>query len=328
MPPPTDRESRVAPDGVLVIDKPAGPTSHDVVARVRRVLGVKKIGHTGTLDPLATGVLPLVVGRATRVTQFLSAASKTYEATIALGTSTDTYDASGSACAAGANPERPPTVTADDASAHVAVDRRQVEEALSAFTGTFQQSPPPFSAKRIGGRRAYTLARQGRHVAPDPVTVHVDRLDVIALANDALSIRLTCSAGFYVRSLAHDIGLRLGCGAHLQALRRERSGEFSIDEAIPLGAIEEAGSAAATHIRPLATLLPDLPRVVVTERGARRAAHGNLLLAADIDRRQSPASLPSATWHGWIRVFSLDGSLVALAERRTDGALHPAVVLV
>lgn len=327
MPRPADRERRVALDGVLVTDKPAGPTSHDVVARVRRALGVKKVGHTGTLDPLATGVLPLVVGRATRVTQFLSAASKTYEATIALGTSTDTYDASGTACARGAHPERRPTA-ADDASAHVAVERRQVEEALSAFRGTFQQSPPPFSAKKIGGQRAYTLARQGRHVAPDPVTVHVDRLDVIALANDALSIRITCSAGFYVRSLAHDIGLRLGCGAHLQALRRERSGEFSIDEAVPLAAIEEAGSAAATHIRPLATLLPDLPRVVLTERGVRRAAHGNLLLAADIDRRRSPASLPSATWRGWIRVFSLDGSLVALAERRADGALHPAVVLV
>src|SRR5665213_2557754 len=193
-------------DGLLIIDKPAGPTSHDVVARMRRVLGERRIGHTGTLDPGASGVLPLVIGRATRLAKFLSGGRKTYEAIVRFGVATDTYDADGTQV--GARSTEPPP-------SHDAIER-----ALDDFRGTFTQQPPAYSAKKIDGERSYKAARADRPTLPDPVSVTVHRLEFVRLDGDEATLRVDCSAGFYVRSLAHDLGIRLGVGAHLSALRR------------------------------------------------------------------------------------------------------------
>jgi tRNA pseudouridine55 synthase len=192
-------------DGVLIIDKPAGPTSHDVVARARRLLREKRIGHTGTLDPLATGVLPLVIGKATRLASLLSAAEKAYEAAIRLGATSDTYDAAG----------RLTSGTAGEA-----IELHQVEEAVAAFRGTFEQMPPPFSAKKVGGVPAYKLARRQKPTALSPVSVRVHALELLGFEEGVIRVRVHTSPGFYVRSLAHDLGARLGCGAYLEALRR------------------------------------------------------------------------------------------------------------
>jgi len=205
-------------DGLLVIDKPAGPTSHDVVARLRRVLRERRIGHTGTLDPGATGVLPLVLGRATRLARFLSARDKQYEAVIRLGTATDTYDASGATVGPrhqGAWPSR-----------------SEIEAVLDTFRGTSLQQPPAFSAKKIKGKRSHKLARGRSGVGvgsewgrspsqflPAPVAVTAHVIDLISVEDDLVTLRIDCSAGFYVRSLAHDLGDRLSVGAHLTALR-------------------------------------------------------------------------------------------------------------
>ena len=191
-------------DGVLVIDKPSGPTSHDVVAHVRRSLGVKRVGHIGTLDPIATGVLPLVVGRATRLASLLSAGRKVYDGSILLGVSTDTYDATG-------------TVTADardrlGAGLVKAPDRQALEHAVQAFLGTRPQRPPPFSAKKIRGVRAYKLARRNQPVAPDPVDVTVHAIDVLEVDGTRARCRVTCDTGFYMRAFAHELGQALGCG--------------------------------------------------------------------------------------------------------------------
>ena len=196
-------------DGVLVVDKPAGPTSHDVVSRVRRVLGTKRIGHTGTLDPLATGVLPLVIGRATRLASLLSGADKEYDAGVRLGLSTETYDA---ADRVGPPPDPPPDI-----------DFMRVELALDQFRGTFEQAPPAYSAKKIDGVAAYKLARRHTPVQPRSVQVTVAHLALHSYDRGLAQLRVRASAGFYVRSLAHDLGQRLGCGAHLETLRRVRA---------------------------------------------------------------------------------------------------------
>ena len=220
----------------LVIDKPAGPTSHDVVARVRRALGTSRIGHTGTLDPLATGVLPLVVGRATRLASLFSGAEKEYDAGVRLGLATDTYDA---AHLSGPVPDAPAGIGAD-----------AIEAALEAFRGTYSQAPPAYSAKKINGVAAYKLARRNEPVQPRAVTVTVHRLTLLSYANGLAQLRVHCSAGFYVRSLAHDLGARLGCGAHLESLRRTRAGSFDESAAVPLAEVESEGPDAARRLVP------------------------------------------------------------------------------
>ena len=301
-------------DGVLVIDKPSGPTSHDVVARVRRAVHVKRMGHTGTLDPLATGVLPLVVGRATRLARFLSAGAKTYAATIRLGVSTDTYDALGATTEGGkqGEPAGPcPTVDAD-----------VIEGVLDRFRGTFDQRPPPYSAKKLDGARAYALARQGRPVAPAPVSVTVERLELLAVAAGQVDVRLTASAGFYVRSLAQDLGAALGCGAHLQALRRERSGDFGLDDAWPLDELERQPAAVTQRVIPMARLSMGMPAAILTDAGRQLAAHGHTIAPCDLVH---PAASAAAAGH--VRLLDRDGGLIAVAEPGQD-ALHPRVVLV
>ena len=313
-------------DGLLVVDKPAGPTSHDVVARARRLLRERTVGHTGTLDPIATGVLPLVVGRATRLARFLSASDKTYEAVVALGYATDTGDSAGTPLGdrrpAGALPT------------HEAIDR-----ALDEFRGTFLQQPPVYSAKKIGGRRSYDLARAqelalrqahyerdgnslvvslSNHepaVRPAPAEVTVRRLDIVSVEGPRVTLRLDCSTGFYVRSLAHDLGERLGTGAHLAELRRTRSGDYTLDDAIPLGAAERDPAAALTRLIPLARMLQRLPAVALSEDGVRRVRHGQ-----DV-RSETVGST-------YVRLMDSGGDLIGIAEPAgTSGLLHPFVVL-
>jgi tRNA pseudouridine55 synthase len=343
-------------DGVLVIDKPAGPTSHDVVARVRRALGERRIGHTGTLDPAASGVLPLVVGRATRLARFLSARDKSYDATIRLGSSTDTGDAQGTAVGV------PHT--------HVLPSREAIEEALETFRGTYLQQPPAYSAKRIDGTRSYKLARarargnqqQGpgagptapgdRHLAPSseqtapdtilPVSVSVTAhaIDLHDFDGDTLTLRVDCSAGFYVRSLAHDLGIRLGTGAHLVGLRRTRSGDFTLRDSVALDLLERDRDGAMGSFVPLAGMLRGLSSVVLTAEGVKRACHGRDLGPADLAPESSmPGDGPEAgvgTEAGtgqpaprWIRLLDQNGALLGLARRAAASrALHPSVVLV
>src|SRR5262245_42604522 len=196
-------------NGVLVVDKPAGPTSHDVVAAVRRSIQIDRVGHTGTLDPLATGVLPLVVGRATRLASFLSGVEKEYEARVKFGASTATYDAEG---------EVMPVPLPGTIDAHA------VQKTLPDFVGTYWQMPPPFSAKKVDGTPAYKLARRHKPVELKPVEVTVRQIELRGFTKDVADVHLVCSSGFYVRSLAHALGERLECGAYLQGLRRTRAG--------------------------------------------------------------------------------------------------------
>ena len=312
-------------DGLLVIDKPAGPTSHDVVARVRRILRERSVGHTGTLDPAATGVLPLVVGRATRLARFLSVSDKAYDAVIRFGFATDTGDASGVVIGDGDRQGDPGLPT-----------RAQIEGALDHFRGTFLQQPPAFSAKKIGGTRSYAIARRQRAncnvpdtlqvggVGPSPVSVCVHRLEIVDLHGDLLTLTMECSAGFYVRSLAHDLGVRLGIGAHLTSLRRTRSGDVTLDDAIPLAAAEADPARAAAFLVPPARMLAGLPSIVLTENGVRRAAHGH-----DIGPGDVAAGGPTFDeGQVFVRLLSPSGDLVAMAQTTASGALHPSVVLV
>jgi tRNA pseudouridine55 synthase len=313
--------------GVLVIDKPAGPTSHDVVARVRRALGVRRIGHTGTLDPLATGVLPLVIGRATRLSSLLSGAAKEYEAAVRFGSATPTYDAEGRMVR---DPERrTAAVVLPPPPAPAGLAAEDISAALDVFRGTFAQTPPPFSAKKVEGVPAYKRARREDAVTPAAVTVTVRSLRLLDYDAGLARLAVACSAGFYVRSLAHDLGARLGCGAHLEALRRTRAGEFGIDAAVPLEQVEAEGPPAAARMIGLAGLLPHVPHVVLGERGVRRASHGNDVGPADL-AAPGPWSDGSTAGADARRVRLLDttGTLLGIAERTPDGLLHPVVVLV
>ncbi len=308
-------------DGVLVVDKPSGPTSHDVVAHARRSLGVRRVGHIGTLDPIATGVLPLVVGRATRLASLLSAGRKTYDGNILLGVSTDTYDAAG-------------TVTADardrmGTNLVNAPDRPAIERAVQAFVGTRQQRPPPFSAKKIRGVRAYKLARGNRPVAPEPVAVTVHAIDVLAVDGTQVRCRVTCDPGFYMRAFAHDLGAALGCGGCLQTLRRERNGAFDLRGAVALDEIEARGPAVAERMVPLDELLPEVPRLVLTAHGARRARHGNDLAAADVVSASAEWTARAASAGVAVaKLYDGEGVLIAIAKADAARLLHPTIVLV
>jgi tRNA pseudouridine55 synthase len=295
-------------NGVLVIDKPEGPTSHDVVARCRRALGVRAIGHAGTLDPMATGVLVLVIGRATRLAQFLSGQPKAYDATLRLGVTTDTWDRTGTEIPAPEHGAWP--------------DTARVAACLSRFVGMHPQVPPPFSAKKIGGVRAHVLARRGQAVPVKPAMVELHECEIQAVDLPLVHIRLRSSAGYYVRSLVHDLGRTLGCGACLQALRRTASGTFTLEDAVGLASLEESPAGATARIVPLERLLPDLPSVCLDEEAARRAGHGNEITL-------SPGTVgPELTDAAAVRLLAPDGSLLAVARPTgRPGVLHPAVVL-
>jgi tRNA pseudouridine55 synthase len=300
-------------DGVLVVDKPGGPTSHDVVDRVRRALRTRRVGHTGTLDPFATGVLPVCVGRATRLARFLSGGEKEYVATVRLGFATTTDDRTGEPLGAPVPVDTTPEALA---------------AALDGLMGSFDQVPPAFSAKHVGGRRLYELARRGVAVprAATPVTVHAIRL--LGREADTVEIAVRCSAGTYVRALARDLGERLGTGAHLTALRRTRSGPFDLSQSV--SGDDLAG--AVERMIPLARLLLDLPAVTVAAEGRRLVGHGRELEPGDVVQGFPEGPVER------VRVLDESGALLALAVPTGLGpepsalprvpALHPDVVLV
>jgi tRNA pseudouridine55 synthase len=294
--------------GVLVIDKPPGPTSHDIVAVIRRRLRGAKIGHTGTLDPFATGVLPLVIGRATRLARYLTASDKEYDAVIRLGRTTDTHDVTGSVLS-----EVPPGTAMPGA--------QTLSALLTTFLGTWLQTPPAFSAKMSDGVRAYEQARRGVAVQLAPVQVTVHEIELLSVEGPLVSVRLVSSAGFYVRALAHDIGLRLGVGACLDALRRTRSGVFGLRDAVTLDKVDHDGF--LDHLVPLEALLPDWPAVAVTSEGAARVGHGR-----DLEPIHCVTGLPREAGAASFRVLGPDGRLLALAEAAPGAVLHPTVVLV
>jgi tRNA pseudouridine55 synthase len=311
-------------DGLIVVDKPEGPTSHDVVARVRRILGERRVGHTGTLDPLATGVLPLVLGRATRLARFLTADSKHYRATIRLGSATTTNDRLGEIVG--------PVKSAEGAS------REAVEEALNRFRGSFLQTPPAFSAKKVAGTRAYDLARRGEPAIPAAVAVTVHTLHLLALDEGVVEVEVRASAGFYVRALAHDLGAALEVGGHLVALRRIASGQITEADAVPLAEIEADPAAASSLVRPMSGLLTTWPTAFATPAGLERVRRGLPLRQGDCTAwPQEPSHHEAVESRGdgpegaSVRVLGPDGDLVALASwsaPEAAAALHPRIVLV
>ena len=253
-------------DGILVIDKPQGPTSHDVVAAVRKALHIKKVGHTGTLDPMATGVLPLVLGRATKLARYATGADKTYRAVVRLGVTTRTLDADGEVVE-----QKPVDCTA-----------AQAEAALRRFLGTIEQLPPMYSAKKVDGQKLYRLARKGIEVHRDKKVVHIRQIEAVSFAAPDLCFDVSCSAGTYVRVLAQDIGEVLGCGGHLLSLSRLRAGPFALGDAIALASLIEDPELARTRLLPLSRVLESLPQLLVPGEVARRIATGYQLSVADL----------------------------------------------
>ncbi|PWU03968.1 MAG: tRNA pseudouridine(55) synthase TruB [Terriglobia bacterium] len=298
-------KSEASLDGVIVIDKPEGWTSHDVVSKVRRITGTKKVGHLGTLDPIATGVLPLVMGRATRLAQFYVRSDKIYEGIVRFGWATSTYDREGEASG--------PKV-------EVTPDPARLEEALDRFRGRFLQTPPPVSAKKVEGRRAYELARQAISVELEPVEVEVYELTVLKISGADLHLRAHCSGGTYLRSIAHELGKAFGCGAHLHELRRTASGEFVLDQARTLEQLESLAAAERLidALVPLADLLPGIPSVFVDDVTALQIRNGRNFPASPF--RSQPASRR-------VKAVTSQGDLVAIGEAVLPNLYHPVVVL-
>jgi len=305
----------VALDGLLIIDKPAGMTSHDVVQRVRKILGTRRVGHGGTLDPDATGVLLVGVGQATRFFPFLSKESKVYEGVIRLGFETDTYDASG-------RPASEPCLDLPGLEA--------VSSAMKAFEGRFLQTPPRYSAKKIDGRPVYRRARAGEEFTLEPVAVTVSRFTLRAYRPPEIEFEAACSAGTYIRALAHDLGRRLGCGAHLAALRRTSVGPYTLAEAVPLDALgpDAAGGGADRHLLPLERLLPGSPGVGVLPEAEAYLRNGRSLEPCHLIPPVPPFEGLGGAGSPPVRLVSGDGRLLALARPLGDGTgLHPFLVL-
>ncbi len=281
-------------DGVLLLDKPIGLTSNDALQKARRLFSAAKGGHTGTLDPLATGLLPLCFGEATKFSADLLDADKTYEAVLKLGVTTDSGDAEGRVLATAA----------------VDVTENDISRVLPMFTGELQQIPPMHSALKRDGRPLYELARQGIEVERAPRAVTIHRLECLAFADDSLSLRVACSKGTYIRVLAADIGRELGCGAHLTALRRTVVGDLDLVNAVTLAELEgldEAGRLA--RLQPVDALVHTLPIVSVEGEAEARFRHGN------------PVELPAGLG-GKIRVYA-GGQLIGIGEPGSDGRLWP-----
>jgi len=289
-------------NGVLIVDKPAGWTSHDVVNRLRRILGQRSVGHLGTLDPLATGVLPLVTGSLTRLAQFYTSSEKTYEGVIRFGFATDTYDAEGEPV----GPAQAVTISLD-----------QVRKLAVAFQGTIKQMPPPFSAKKIHGVPAYKLARKRKEVILKPVQVEVKEFEILAVEGDRARFRARVASGTYMRSVAHDMGERLGCGAHLESLRRTAVAEFAIADAHTIEQIEAAasrGQAEELFVHPR-QLLPELPSVTADEANVARIRSGRNVNLPELSRARQ------------VKVFHGQRELIAIATRIAGTLFHPKIVL-
>jgi tRNA pseudouridine55 synthase len=289
-------------NAILIIDKPGGLTSHDVVNRVRRILQERSVGHLGTLDPLATGVLPLVVGNLTRLAQFYTSCEKTYEGTMRFGFATDTYDAEGE-----------PTNPAQE----VAVSLDQLRQLASRFRGIIEQTPPPFSAKKIQGVPAYKLARKHAEVALKPVQVEVKEFEILESAGCVASFRARVASGTYMRSVAHDMGQLIGCGAHLASLRRTSVGEFELADSHTLEELDVAAKTDETNdifIHPR-KLLPQFPSVTANEEMAARIRTGR------------PVNLPELSQSRMVKVFAGQRELIAIATRVAGTLFHAKIVL-
>jgi len=289
-------------DGVLVIDKPAGLTSHDVVNRVRRILQERAVGHLGTLDPLATGVLPLVAGRMTRLAQFYTASEKYYEGAIRFGFATDTYDAEGEP---GAAPQE------------VKATLEQLQVLCTQFRGRIRQMPPPFSAKKIHGVPAYKLARKHREVELQPVDVEIKEFELLDWDGEQARFRARVASGTYMRSVAHEMGQILGCGAHLAALRRTALGEFAMADAHTLEDLEAAaqqGRAEDLFVHPR-RLLPEMPSVTANEENVARIRVGRAVNLPELSRARQ------------VKVFQGQSELIAIATRVAGTLFHPKIVL-
>jgi tRNA pseudouridine55 synthase len=314
-------------NAVLIVDKPAGLTSHDVVNRVRRILRERSVGHLGTLDPLATGVLPLVIGNLTRLAQFYTSSEKTYEGTIRFGFATDTYDAEG-------DPTSPPQT--------VTMSLDQVRQFASQFQGTIEQMPPPFSAKKIQGVPAYKLARKHAEVTLKPVQVKVEEFEITRVDDDrtygdshvgpdalvraateqssarfVATFRARVASGTYMRSVAHDMGQRIGCGAHLASLRRTAVGEFELKDAHTLeelASVAKTGQTEDLFIHPR-KLLPQFPSVTANEEMAARIRTGR------------PVNLPELSQARLVKVFAGQRELLAIATRVAGTLFHAKIVL-
>lgn len=292
-------------DGVIVVDKPEGWTSHDVVARMRRIANTRRIGHLGTLDPIATGVLPVVIGKATRLAQFYTRSDKVYEGIVRFGWSTDSYDRAGT-----------PIGERLDVRPEAAVIERHLEQ----FRGELRQTPPPVSAKKVAGKRAYALARQAQPVELEPVPVHIYELELLLVEGTDAHLRAHCSGGTYMRSLAHDLGQAMGCGAHLLELRRLASGEFDLEQARTIAQLEALAAECRLPdaIVPAARMLPAFPSIFVDELTAAHIRHG----------RNFPASpFRSEAGSRYVKAVTRAGELVAIGEAVLPNLYHPAVVL-
>jgi len=284
-----NQELKNAISGVLVVDKPVGMTSHDVVQAIRLGTGIRRAGHTGTLDPRASGVLVILVGPAVRLSEYVSASDKRYQAVIRLGASTDTYDADGR--------------FTQQTNVPINVTEQQFEDTLKQFIGEIEQTPPPYSAVKVQGRRAYDMARQGEDVdlAPRKITVH--HLEVLEWAPPEVVVDVHCSSGTYVRSLANDMGNALGCGAYLIGLRRTKSGRFSLRDATPLRKLQEAFQAGKwyQYLIPAAEALADWPAIELDPDQVEAIKHGHRVPAKEDAK-------------GRVRGVSMAGELVALLE--------------
>jgi tRNA pseudouridine55 synthase len=278
-------------DGVVIIDKPAGWTSHDVVAKIRNLIKVKKVGHTGTLDPFATGVLPLTLGKATRLTNYFLSSDKVYHGVMRFGFATDTYDVDGKPLGDDTHPE---------------LDLSKLQEIFGHYQGTITQTLPPFSAKKVQGKPLYAYARKGIEMSPITKEVTIKSLELLSLSGCEVEFELACTAGTYARSIAHDIGSDYGCGAHLVRLRRTRSGEFPIDAAVPLAEGETfyPREFFVSKVIPLRSLLQEIPAIVISEGDRQKLIHG-----ADLN-------LITSDWKSEeYRLIDESGELIAIANR-------------
>lgn len=289
-------------NGVLIFDKPSGLTSHDVVHRVRRIVGQRSVGHLGTLDPMATGVLPIVLGNMTRLAQFYLKSEKSYEGVIRFGFATDTYDAEGES--AGTPQELTHSL-------------EQLRAMAAKFSGIIEQMPPPFSAKKIQGVPAYKLARKKKDVALRPVQVEIKEFEIASLDHSQASFRARVASGTYVRSIAHDLGQLAGCGAHLQSLRRTSVAEFTLEDAHKLEDLDRAvksGELESILVHPR-KLLPNMPAVTATDENVTRIRHGQAVNLPELSRARE------------VKVFCGQRELIAIATRVAGTLFHPKIVL-
>jgi tRNA pseudouridine55 synthase len=305
-------------DGVLILDKPAGMTSHDAVNRLRRISGERSIGHLGTLDPMATGVLPMLLGRMTRLAQFYLHCEKTYEGEIRLGYATDTYDTTGE--------PRGPAVTVN-----CQEQEAEIRAAAARFAGVIEQTPPPYSAKKISGVPAYKLARKNQAVELKPVRVEIKKLEITSVQADLISFRAQVASGTYLRSIAHDLGRQLAVGGHLASLRRTAVGEFGIEEAHKLEELNHmedksppslmsdneyyVKSGISQYLRHPRTLLPAFPSITAPPETLPRLMNGN------------PVNLPEFSSAKLVKVFRNQTDLIAVVQRVAGTLFQPKVVL-